>query len=976
VGVWTRAGVAEADESLWEFFHHRDDVLRGAGGALLTPLLIFDQFEEIFTLAQSDDAGRSRAASFLEALAELVENRPSAALEAQLESDDGAIERFDFARNDYRVLITLREDYLAHLESLKTAMPSITQNRMRLAPMTGQQALSAVLRPGGALVTEEVAAAVVRFVAGGAELAHAQVEPSLLSLICRELNDKRVAAGRPVISLDLLAGSHASILADFYERALADQPAAVRQVVEDVLLTSSGYRENVAEERVLDALAGAGARPDARSVLALLVNRRLLRVEDRLDIRRVELTHDVLCGVVQQSRALRQERDKQAQAERELASQREREIATRQALKRARRTVAVCVVLTIVAIGGSMLAYVSTRRAHETQAVADRSRGEAEGLMSYLLDDFYAELLPVGRVDMLEGLTQRTMTYYEGLPPSARSAQTVGNWARALLLNGDTAFRSGNETLAGQRSREALALLQPMMDGGTATPVQRLSYADALYLQGNVLISRVDFDGARPLLDRAAAIARPIATGSGASIPARLVYARIQTRIGWINLRSYDMPAATANIRQAQSVLGSAQERAGSIPLTVAYSLANQWLHEALARGEVKDYKAADRIATATLADIAGVLRQRPNHQQAARIRDSVTFMRAYYALQQAAPERALAVLDNSIAMLQTTVQGDPGNQSALDSLSIYLGLDIRTHERLGETDEALALAEREWGLYQNRTPSAYQTGNLIGDAFSTGAILAETNERRKLDAVILKMQAWYKIRIQDASRSAAPVLELESAGRELMLRAQAGDPAVTVEAIDAVVNQALALVATSAGPEARRRATSTVVGLSITASRLAYAAGDYAGAAQASARAVKYDFANSESEYEVSDPVVDHALNLAKLARYDEAQTLLASRLGAMRALVAAGSKDQLLRIDLAGALFVSALCQPRAGLPELQQARTLLAQLPVPLQRYRRVQLWRQRIELEIKARSQTAASKTAVARHLEDHPAPSPT
>src|SRR5450830_1040689 len=726
VGVWTRAGVAEADESLWEFFHHRDDVLRGAGGALLTPLLIFDQFEEIFTLAQSDDAGRSRAASFLEALAELVENRPSAALEAQLESDDGAIERFDFARNDYRVLITLREDYLAHLESLKTAMPSITQNRMRLAPMTGQQALSAVLRPGGALVTEEVAAAVVRFVAGGAELAHAQVEPSLLSLICRELNDKRVAAGRPVFSLDLLAGSHASILADFYERALADQPAAVRQVVEDVLLTSSGYRENVAEERVL-------------GVLALLVNRRLLRVEDRLDIRRVELTHDVLCGVVQQSRALRQERDKQAQAERELASQRERGIATRQALKRARRTVAVCVVLTIVAIGGSMLAYVSTRRAHETPAVADRSRGEAEGLMSYLLDEFYTELLPVGRVDMLEGLTERTVTYYEGLPPSARSAQTIGNWARALLLNGDAAFRRGNEKLADQRASEALALLQPMIAGGTATQVQQLSYAEALYLRANVLISRYDFDGAGPFLKQAGAIAAPIATGSGASIPARLVYARIQTRAGWMNLRSYEMPAATANLQQAQSVLGSAQERAGSIPLTVAYSLANQWLHEVLARGEVKDYQAADRIATATLADIAGVLRQRPNHQQAARIRDSVTFMRAYYALQQAAPERALAVLDNSIAMLQTTVQGDPGNQSALDSLSIYLGLDIRTHERLGETDEALALAEREWGLYQNRTPSAYQTGNLIGDAFSTGAILAETNERRKLDAVILK---------------------------------------------------------------------------------------------------------------------------------------------------------------------------------------------------------------------------------------------
>ena len=99
-----------------------------------------------------------------------------------------------------------------------------------------------------------MAAAIVRFVAGGAELANAEVEPSLLSLICRELNDARIAQGRSEISLDLLAGSHASILSNFYERALADQPAAVRRIIEDELLTESGFRENVAEERLLQPL--------------------------------------------------------------------------------------------------------------------------------------------------------------------------------------------------------------------------------------------------------------------------------------------------------------------------------------------------------------------------------------------------------------------------------------------------------------------------------------------------------------------------------------------------------------------------------------------------------------------------------------------------------------------------------------------------------------------------------------------------
>ncbi|MGH8162058.1 MAG: WD40 repeat domain-containing protein, partial [Gammaproteobacteria bacterium] len=146
------------------------------------------------------------------------------------------------------MLIALREDYLAHLESLKGPMPSITQNRMRLARMTGAQALSAVVKPGGKLVTQEVAEAIVRFVAGGSELANAEIEPSLLSLVCRELNTARQAQGKSEISADLLAGSRDTILTEFYERARADQPAGVRRVIEDELLTESGYRESLAEE--------------------------------------------------------------------------------------------------------------------------------------------------------------------------------------------------------------------------------------------------------------------------------------------------------------------------------------------------------------------------------------------------------------------------------------------------------------------------------------------------------------------------------------------------------------------------------------------------------------------------------------------------------------------------------------------------------------------------------------------------------
>ena len=42
----------------------------------------------------------------------------------------------------------------ANLEALKHLMPSVTQNRMRLARMTGTQALDAVIKPGGTLAMD------------------------------------------------------------------------------------------------------------------------------------------------------------------------------------------------------------------------------------------------------------------------------------------------------------------------------------------------------------------------------------------------------------------------------------------------------------------------------------------------------------------------------------------------------------------------------------------------------------------------------------------------------------------------------------------------------------------------------------------------------------------------------------------------------------------------------------------------------
>jgi len=622
-GQWTQTGVAVAGESLWEFLHHRDDVLRDESGKTLIPLLIFDQFEEIFTLAQSDDFGRKRAAQFLGDLSDLVENRPPEALEARMNNDEAAVEKFDFTRSDYRVLIALREDYLAHLESVKGTMPSISQNRMRLARMTGAQALDAVLKPGGKLVNEEVAESIVRFIAGGSELRNAEVEPSLLSLICRELNNARLAQGRTEISADLLAGSRDTILSEFYERALADQPPGVRKFIEDEMLTESGFRESLAEERVLRAFAAAGASPDA---LATLVNRRLLRIEERLDLRRVELTHDVLCSVVAASRNLRHEREARDEAERQLEAQRARESATRKALIRARQIAAICAVLAVGAAAGAVFGYLGMKRAQEaelkaqqTRQMAETARGEAEKLIVYLLDDFYLELEPVGRLDIVAALSKRAVDYYAALPPELRSPETDRNRALALVRYGSALRTQSRLDESGKALSEAVAVLTKLRKEGDQSEATAIGLGIGLMSQARVADSLNKRSEATPLAKQAVDVLKPLMAAQP-SVAARRAYALAMVYLGFSQQRENQEEAAVVTLEEARNAYKSIDGlKLDDLPAAVGYAEASAWQMSALQ--SLGRFAQIRQVGEEAMTVAGRVLEKRPGNMSALRAR-------------------------------------------------------------------------------------------------------------------------------------------------------------------------------------------------------------------------------------------------------------------------------------------------------------------------------------------------------------------
>ena len=357
------APVLGPEETLWEYFHRKDVDIWSARNRLLTPVLAFDQFEEIFTLGRADDARRERSRAFLTELADLIENRPPAALREQFDAGEADPAAYTYDKPSCRVILSLREDFLPDLEGLKQSLPALVHNRLRLKRLNGAQALEAVTRPAPHLLAEGVGEKIVEFVAGTRggsteRLLEMEVEPALLSVICRELNERRRALGQAQITADLVSGNRREILTDFYERSVADLPEGMRAFVEDHLLTKSGYRDNLALETALD-FPGV-----TRPLIDTLVSRRLLRIEDRLGVQRVELTHDVLADVIRASRDARQQRLA-------IETERQRERLTRRRMWLAR---VIAAGLLVAVAGVSWIAW----RAIDAERAQGRLRAQAE----------------------------------------------------------------------------------------------------------------------------------------------------------------------------------------------------------------------------------------------------------------------------------------------------------------------------------------------------------------------------------------------------------------------------------------------------------------------------------------------------------------------------------------------------------------------------------------------------------------------
>ncbi len=374
----------QSAEGLWELF---SSTTVWRDGVPLTPVLVFDQFEEVFTLR--DKAFREQLAGELGALAsgrppERLRGRPGGATPPA-------------SAPDVKIVVSLREDYLGSLEEFSAAIPTLFSERLRLGPLSEDAAREAITEParlsaaaGQAPYTvpafeleSEALDSLIRYLKGSSGV----IEPFQLQLLCRRA--ETIAAGKPaadgggaILTLADFDGgkSFASVLKNFYRDTLAKLPRSQRAkteaLCEEGLLDGAGRRLMLEERQIHDSY-----RLEPAS-LQTLTKERLLHREPRLESVFYEISHDRLAESISASRRFRLPRN-------------------------VRRGLAIAGIAAALIVAVLVWSNLRVSRAHgiaEAQREAARSEQQrAESMLQFLLGEgFLGEVRDFGRSALLE----------------------------------------------------------------------------------------------------------------------------------------------------------------------------------------------------------------------------------------------------------------------------------------------------------------------------------------------------------------------------------------------------------------------------------------------------------------------------------------------------------------------------------------------------------------------------------------------
>lgn len=166
-------------------------------------------------------------------------------------------------------------------------------------------------------------------------------------------------------------------------------------------------------------------------------------------------------------------------------------------VRRARRGEQLRLVTLLIVLGLAGLAAALGVLARQSERVAEQRRVEAEGLMGFMLGEFVDKLRPLGRLDLLDSVSDRALRYLSGNDGDAGNAAAQTRRAQALQVIGEVALARTEPARATDALTAARAILQRQLAAQPDNAEVLKSIGNNAFYLGQIRYDRKEWAAAR-----------------------------------------------------------------------------------------------------------------------------------------------------------------------------------------------------------------------------------------------------------------------------------------------------------------------------------------------------------------------------------------------------------------------------------------------------------------------------------------------
>ena len=398
----------------------------------------------------------------------------------------------------------------------------------------------------------------------------------------------------------------------------------------------------------------------------------------------------------------------------------------------------------------------------------------------------------------------------------------------------------------------------------------------------------------------------------------------------------------------------------GDLPSAAGFAEASAWQVEALQYlGRTDEARRVGGEA----AKVAGqIIALRPGHMVAIRARALISDSLASAELNSLHLGKAVALSEAGARDWEAILQIDPSNQIAWNNLGGSRTVTGYYFLRMGRLRESEQQLRSTLVIEQQTQPSAMIGSMLSVPAAALGGLEADLGDRQAAQADLATYARLNAIAVRDLPADSFLRAALEQFGpfgigimARYALPLAAGDYATVRELAEASAQRGQALKPKGTLQEFIKNAS--LAGTYAVLADASYNLKDYAAADEQIKLAIDHrrqlPKRTLQDQLEANDDLILAALIAVRLERPAEAQQPIEPVVKFHQGLKTPDHDDLLQHVQLARALYVSALATPGQRTAQLTEAASLIAGLPPLMQRRISVALWRERIAEELKKR-----------------------